>query len=233
MFFIMTSTSNTPALFHSSCGSFIEAQTPLVAVNMTSERLVLSLAPREFKLFEATELEWTKMPLCLNECTFWMLLMIDLTGFLVLGVDLTRTLCTNVHMTATPHETSIQLVLRTSSCSGVARFSRVPPTEAWKSLDSVPWLAICCSWITSGSSLPTSNWALSLACPRLNKRVLCSYRSITLLDVVALPNGSSWLLKNRIKITLHHHELSSRYWIFILARKKIILRPHCLAIQMF
>lgn len=134
MFFIMTSTSNTPALFHSSCGSFIEAQTPLVAVNMTSERLVLSLAPREFKLFEATELEWTKMPLCLNECTFWMLLMIDLTGFLVLGVDLTRTLCTNVHMTATPHETSIQLVLRTSSCSGVARFSRVPPTEGLKVL---------------------------------------------------------------------------------------------------
>lgn len=134
MFFIMTSTSNTPALFHSSCGSFIEAQTPLVAVNMTSEILVLSLAPREFKLFEATELEWTKMPLCLNECTFWMLLMIDLTGFLVLGVDLTRTLCTNVHMTATPHETSIQLVLRTSSCSGVARFSRVPPTEGLKVL---------------------------------------------------------------------------------------------------
>lgn len=70
MFFIMTSTSNTAALFHSSCGSFIEAQTPLVSVNMTSERLVLPLAPREFKLFEATEFERTKMPLCLNECTF-------------------------------------------------------------------------------------------------------------------------------------------------------------------
>lgn len=61
-----------------------------------------------------------------------MLLMIDLTGFLVLGVDLTRTLCTNVYMTATPHETRIQLVLRTSSCSGVVRFSLVPPTEDLK-----------------------------------------------------------------------------------------------------
>lgn len=35
-------------------------------------------------------------------------------------------------MTATPHETRIQLVLRTSSCSGVVRFSLVPPTEDLK-----------------------------------------------------------------------------------------------------
>lgn len=132
MFSVLTSTSSAPALFNGSCRSFIEAQTPLVDLNMTSERLISPLGLRVFKPPEATELERTKMSPCGNECTFWMLLMIDLTGFLVLWVDLTRTLCTNVYMTATPHETRIMLVLRTSSYSGVACFPCAPPTEGLK-----------------------------------------------------------------------------------------------------
>lgn len=66
----MTSTSSAPDFSYSSCGSFIEALTVLFDLNMTSKRFEFPLVPREFEPLEATELERTKMPSCVNECTF-------------------------------------------------------------------------------------------------------------------------------------------------------------------